>query len=69
MKRYDLTRVHQNGKEFYVLVADPRVIVQLLPQYKPGEEQDVQRPWEEKESVRLRDMLPASSKTMKTLNQ
>lgn len=48
MKRYDLTRVHQNGKEFYVLVADPRVIVQLLPQYKPGEEQEVQRPWEEK---------------------
>lgn len=48
MKRYNLTKVHQNGKEFYVLVADPRVIVQLLPQYKPGEEQDVQRPWEEK---------------------
>ncbi len=48
MKRYNLTKVHQNGKEFYVLVADPRVIVQLLPQYNPGEEQDVQRPWEEK---------------------
>lgn len=48
MKRYDLTKVQQKGKEFYVLVADPRVIVKLLVNYKSGEEQDTQRPWEEK---------------------
>ncbi len=48
MKRYHLTKVHQNGKEFYVLVADPRTIVKLLVNYKSGEEQDTQRPWEEK---------------------
>lgn len=48
MKRYNLTKVHQNGKEFYVLVADPRTIVKLLVNYKSGEEQDTQRPWEEK---------------------
>jgi len=48
MKRYELTKVQQKGKEFYVLVADPRVIVKLLVNYKSGEEQDTQRPWEEK---------------------
>ncbi len=48
MKRFDLTKVNQKGKEFYVLVADPRTIVKLLVNYKSGEEQDTQRPWEEK---------------------
>lgn len=48
MKRYNLTKVQQKGKTFYVLVADPRVIVRLLVNYKSGEEQDTQRPWEEK---------------------
>lgn len=48
MKRYNLTKVQQKGKDFYVLVADPRVIVQLLVNYAAGEEQDTQRPWEEK---------------------
>ena len=48
MKRYNLAQVHQNGKEFYVLVTDPRIIVKLLVNYKSGEEQDTQRPWEEK---------------------
>ena len=48
MKRYNLTKVRQKGKEFYVLVADPRVIVKLLVNYKSGEEQDTQRPWDEK---------------------
>ena len=48
MKRYNLAKVQQNGKEFYVLVADPRAIVKLLVNYKSGEEQDTQRPWEEK---------------------
>ena len=48
MKRYNLSKVVQKGKEFYVLVADPRVIVKMLVNYKSGEEQDTQRPWEEK---------------------
>lgn len=48
MKRYDLTRVRQKDHEFYVLVADPRTIVKLLVRYDAGEEQDTQRPWEEK---------------------
>ena len=48
MRRYDLKRVQQKGKDFYVLVADPRIIVQLLVNYAAGEEQDTQRPWEEK---------------------
>ena len=34
MKRYDLAKVQQKGKEFYVLVADPRSIVRLLVNYK-----------------------------------
>lgn len=48
MKRYNLSKVTQKGKDFYVLVADPRVIVKMLVNYKSGEEQDTQRPWEEK---------------------
>lgn len=48
MKRYNLTKVQQKGKEFYVLVADPRVVVKLLVNYAAGEEQDTQRPWEER---------------------
>lgn len=48
MRRYNLTRVRQKGKEFYVLVADPRIIVKLLISYEAGAEQDTQRPWEEK---------------------
>ena len=48
MKRYNLVKVIQKDKEFYVLVADPRVIVKLLMNYKSGEEQETQRPWEEK---------------------
>ena len=48
MKRYDLVKVIQKDKEFFVLVADPRVIVKLLMNYKSGEEQETQRPWEEK---------------------
>ena len=48
MKRYNLTKVMQKGKEFYVLVSDPRVVVKMLVNYKSGEEQDTQRPWEEK---------------------
>ena len=48
MKKYNLTKVSQKDKEFYVLVADPRTIVKLLKEYKAGEIQDCQRPWEEK---------------------
>lgn len=48
MKRYNLTRVRQKGKDFYVLVADPRTIVNLLINYEAGQEQDTQRPWDDK---------------------
>ncbi len=48
MKRYYLTPVHQKDKTFYVLVADPRIIVKLLVNYEAGAEQDTQRPWEAK---------------------
>lgn len=48
MKRYNLTKVRQKGKDFYVLVADPRTIVKLLISYEAGEEQDTQRPWDDK---------------------
>lgn len=48
MERYNLVRVRQKGKDFFVLVADPRIIVKLLVNYEAGEEQDTQRPWEEK---------------------
>lgn len=48
MKKYRLSKVDQKGKTFYALVADPRIIVELLTEYKAGEEQETQRPWIEK---------------------
>lgn len=45
MKKYRLTRVEQKGNYFYALVADPRIIVELLTEYGAGEEQETQRPW------------------------
>lgn len=48
MKKYYIQEVRQKGKEFYVLVADPRVIVKLLIRVDAGATQENQRPWEEK---------------------
>lgn len=48
MKRFNLVQVAQKGQVFYVLVADPRSIVKLLPAVEKGTEQEVQRPWEAK---------------------
>lgn len=48
MKKYQLFEITQKEKSFYVLIADPRVIVRLLKKYAAGEVQDCQRPWEEK---------------------
>ena len=48
MKKYQLIEITQKTKSFYVLVADPRVIVKLLKKYSAGEVQECQRPWEEK---------------------
>lgn len=45
MKKYRLVKVEQKGNTFYALVADPRVIVELLTDYSAGEEQETQRPW------------------------
>ena len=48
MKKYYLNKLEQNGKEFYVLIADPRVIVKMIPEVNANEEQEYQRPWNEK---------------------
>lgn len=47
MKKYYLNKVEQNGKSFFVLIADPRVVARLITNIKPGEEQKTQRPWNE----------------------
>lgn len=45
MKRYNLIDVEQNGKIFYVLVTDPKIIVRLIQDIEAGQEQESQRPW------------------------
>lgn len=45
MKKVYLTKVNQKNKEFYAMVEDPRLIVELLPDIKAGESQEAQRPW------------------------
>ena len=45
MKKVYLDKVMQKGKTFYVLVADPRLIVRMLPEVQPGVSQETQRPW------------------------
>ncbi len=47
MRKYYLNKVEQNGKAFFVLISDPRVIVRMITSVKPGEEQKTQRPWNE----------------------
>ena len=47
MKKYYINKVEQNGKEFFVLVADPRIIVRMILNVKAGQEQASQRPWNE----------------------
>lgn len=45
MKKVYLTKINQKDKEFYAMVEDPRLIVELLPDIKAGESQEAQRPW------------------------
>ena len=45
MKKIRLTKIAQKNKEFYCFVADPRLIVEMIPQYKENEVQELQRPW------------------------
>ncbi|MEW4329178.1 DGQHR domain-containing protein [Rossellomorea marisflavi] len=40
-----LEKVNQKGKTFFVMVADPRLIVRLLPNIEAGTSQEAQRPW------------------------
>lgn len=47
MKKYYLSSIKQKTETFYSLVADPRVIIRLIDDVKPGEEQESQRPWSE----------------------
>ena len=48
MKKYYMKEVKQNGREFYTLVADPKVIVKIVPYIDPDKVQEIQRPWKEK---------------------
>lgn len=45
MIKIEMQRVVQKNKNFYVMVADPRLVVELLPKVEPGVSQDTQRPW------------------------
>ena len=48
MKKVYLIKVTQNGKEFYMGKADPRILVRLTDNLQIGEIQDAQRPLEKK---------------------
>lgn len=45
MKKIYLDKVEQKGKVFFAMIADPRLIVELLPDIDAGETQEAQRPW------------------------
>ena len=45
MKKVYLTKINQKDKQFYAMVEDPRLIVELLPDIKEGQSQEAQRPW------------------------
>lgn len=48
MQDFKLVRVVQRNYEFFSLVADPRIVVELLTKYEANEIQEAQRPWNEK---------------------
>lgn len=48
MKKVYLTKVTQKTKDFYAMVEDPRLIVELLPDVEAGASQEAQRPWSKK---------------------
>ena len=45
MKKVNLIKVTQKNKSFFVMVLDPRVMVELLGDVKAGTSQEAQRPW------------------------
>lgn len=45
MKKVNLTKVSQKNKDFYVMVLDPRIVVELIEKVDSGTSQDAQRPW------------------------
>lgn len=47
MKKHYISKVEQNGQEFFVLVANPRIIVKMILNVAAGQEQAAQRPWNE----------------------
>lgn len=57
MKRVNLTKVRQKDKVFYTFVADPRLIVEMIPQYKEKEVQELQRPWIKKRVDEIADYV------------
>ena len=48
MKKAHLTKITQNGTSFYVMVEDPRIIVELIPEIEEQTPQEFQRPWVKK---------------------
>ncbi|TYS51149.1 DGQHR domain-containing protein [Bacillus infantis] len=53
MIKIPLQKVVQKGKTFYVMVADPRTIVGLLPKVEAGSSQETQRPWLKKKVIEI----------------
>ena len=48
MTKIELKKIHQNGTDFYLMVADPRDVLKAMKIPRPGEHQEIQRPWDEK---------------------
>lgn len=57
MKRIRLTKITQKNKVFYSCVADPRLIVEMIPQYEAKEVQELQRPWIKKRVEEIADFV------------
>lgn len=57
MRRIRLTPITQKNKHFYSFVADPRIITEMIPQYKEKEVQDLQRPWIKKRVEEIADYV------------
>ena len=57
MKKVRLTPIKQKDKLFYSFVADPRLITEMIPQYKENEVQELQRPWIKKRVEEIADYV------------
>lgn len=57
MKKVIVRPVVQKTKRFFVMIADPRDIVQILPEVDAGEAQESQRPWIKKKVQEISDYV------------